>query len=114
MTDNNNTNGKEKSIPKGLKMLMGPRRSYEFTVAYLDKCSESCPGGCDYCESKAECDKWYSTRCNVRTADGGWNFPRRYKEPPEKRQTETQRYANSLPTICRRKIISEIRARPIY
>jgi len=111
MTDNNNTNSKEKTIPKGLALLKGPKRSYKFTVAYLDMCCESYPNGCGF---EDECHQWYSTRCNVRAVDGGWGFPRRYKEPPEKRQTEVQRYANSLPTLCRRMVISTIRERPIY
>ena len=103
--------------PEGLWLLQGPKQSEGYTVAKLNECEEKHriredDYGCNNCESQQQCQELYELRSTGDTRWGGWGFYfMRIKLRPRQIETEEQRYANTLPQISRRAILSEVRAR---
>ena len=92
--------------PKGLKLLKGPKRSYEFMVTELDNCAEI--NNCDKCLGAKECDKIFDRRCEE------WKLRREKPSATLRHQPIVKKYANWIPVLPRRAIISTIRERYVY
>ena len=70
----------------------------------LKKCHEAYPQGCGYRE---ECRRWDNLLSNFLPTY-------KPKAASHKRETDIQRYSNSLPQISSGKILSILRERAIY
>ena len=92
--------------PKGLKLLKGPKRSYQFMVRELDNCAER--NNCDICSYVKECDKLYKYRCEE------WRLRRERTVAALPHQSIKQKYANWIPVLSRTAIRSTIRERYVY
>ena len=92
--------------PKGLKLLKGPKRSYEFMMVELDNCSER--NNCDICSYVKECDKNFQRRVEE------WKLRRERTAVALPRQPLIKKYANWIPVLSRTAIRSTIRERYVY
>lgn len=96
-------------LPKGLKLLKGPKRSYAFMVAEMNKCCEEYPN----CKYRGECQKLFSD----------YHFADPYKErklekegigKEPKRQTDEEKYSNWMPILHSRDIRQTVQANSVY
>ena len=92
--------------PKGLKLLKGPKRSYEFMMVELDKCAGI--NDCDKCLGAKECDKIFQRRVEE------WKLRREKTAAALPHQSIKQKYANWIPVLPRTAIRSTIRERYVY
>lgn len=91
-------------LPKGLKLLKGPRQTEEDTINCLDECCAEHPR----CRHKRECKRMYAIRCGGDPRFGGWAWPfeNLYRVPTLTRRSDKIRYCDSLPMtdILREKV----------
>ena len=92
--------------PKGLKLLKGPKRSYQFMVRELDNCAER--NNCDICSYVKECDKIFQRRVEE------WKLRREKTAAALPHQSIKQKYANWIPVLSRTTILSTSRERYVY
>jgi len=98
------------NIPEGLKFLQGPQQTEKKTKAFLANCCANHQLGCE-CESL--CKKWYDKRATADYRRGGWAFSSRRldKKDSNRYQTDTERYADSLPVLSSRIVLNFARER---
>jgi len=96
-------------LPKGLRLLIGPKRSYEFMVSQMEECCDENPN----CRHRTECKKRfedyhfadpYKERKLAKEAIG--------KEP--KQRTDAERYSTWMPGLNLKEIMRDVRASRIY
>jgi len=51
--------GNTRNLPRGLRLLLGEKKDFQYTVEYLESCCDTYPN----CEYKTQCRKLYDSCC---------------------------------------------------
>lgn len=97
--------------PPAITMLEGEPKDWDEAVDILDNCCAEANG--QPCFWVARCNRLFNRRCEANPQVGGWGWckVRPYRDPATPLAPDVVRYADSLPILYRRTVVSLLRER---